>query len=122
MSNRMSLNEYQSKAMERAFYPPPEPPTSGPSVRTALPIYCALALCGEAGEFAEHVKKAWRDEGGITPERHQKLVKELGDVLWYVAAAARDLGVNLEDVAQINLDKIASRHKRGTLSGSGDDR
>lgn len=85
----------------------------------SLPIYPAMAMCGEAGEFAEKIKKAWRDE---TPLDRVGAAKELGDVLWYIAAAARDLGFSLEEVAALNIEKLHSRRARGTLAGSGDDR
>jgi NTP pyrophosphatase (non-canonical NTP hydrolase) len=72
---------------------------------------------------AEHAKKALRDDGGeVTDERRQAMSKELGDVLWYVAQIATELGLELEDVAQANLDKLRSRQVRGVLSGSGDER
>jgi NTP pyrophosphatase (non-canonical NTP hydrolase) len=64
-----------------------------------------------------------RDDGGtLTDERRRAMSKELGDVLWYVAQIASELGVDLEDVAQANLEKLLSRQRRGVLSGSGDDR
>lgn len=85
----------------------------------SLPVYPLMAMCGEAGEAAEKVKKAWRDG---TPLDRVDLVKELGDVLWYITAAARDIGFTLEDVARINIEKLRSRRDRGTLAGSGDNR
>jgi len=84
-----------------------------------LPVYPALALGGEAGEFSEKVKKAWRDG---TPLNTEEAAKELGDVLWYVDAAAKDMGYTLQQIAQMNLDKIQSRRARGVLGGSGDNR
>ncbi len=47
---------------------------------------------------------------------------ELGDVLWYVAQLASELDLNLDEIAQANLDKLLSRQRRGVLSGSGDER
>ena len=97
--------------------------TSAEYPREAWLAYPALGLSGEAGEVAEHAKKAIRDDGGqVTEERRAAMAKELGDVLWYVAQLASELGLKLEDIAQANLDKLLSRQQRGVLSGSGDDR
>jgi NTP pyrophosphatase (non-canonical NTP hydrolase) len=85
--------------------------------------YFAVAIGGEAGEILEHVKKSKRDDGGIlTPERREKIIKEMGDVLWYLAVCAHRLNIGLDEVAQINLDKLAARKENGTLHGDGDDR
>jgi len=82
-----------------------------------------LGLCGEAGECAEKVKKAIRDDGGIlTPERTVALASELGDVLWYLAQLATEAGLDLDEVAQLNLDKLAARQAANVLHGSGDNR
>jgi NTP pyrophosphatase (non-canonical NTP hydrolase) len=50
------------------------------------------------------------------------MAKELGDVLWYVAQLASELELDLDEIAQTNLEKLLSRQRRGVLSGSGDDR
>jgi NTP pyrophosphatase (non-canonical NTP hydrolase) len=85
--------------------------------------YPFLGLCGEAGEVAELAKKTIRDNNGIwTEDRRQLLKKELGDVLWYLAAIARDNGFTLDEIAQSNIDKLLSRKERGVLQGSGDNR
>jgi NTP pyrophosphatase (non-canonical NTP hydrolase) len=85
--------------------------------------YYAVAVAGEAGEILEHVKKNLRDDGGeLTEERREKIIKEMGDVLWYLAVCADRLDVGLDEVAQINLDKLAARKENGTLHGDGDDR
>ncbi|HEX7609530.1 MAG TPA: nucleoside triphosphate pyrophosphohydrolase family protein [Solirubrobacteraceae bacterium] len=108
----MELSEYQHLSRRTAEYP-----------REAWLAYPALGLAGEAGEVAEHAKKAIRDDGGaVTGERREAMAKELGDVLWYVAQIASELGLELDDVAQANLDKLLSRQRRGVLSGSGDER
>ena len=94
-------------------------------------IYPALGMNGEAGEVADKVKKAIRDmvllidtNGAIVlpNDKQIELAKEIGDVLWYCATLANDLGMKLEDVAQMNIDKLKSRQERGKLSGSGDNR
>lgn len=108
----MDLNEYQRKALETAVYP------QGYKV-----IYPALGMNGEAGEVADKVKKIIRDNGGeMTPESKEALAKECGDVLWYVAVFASDLGYTLEDIARMNYEKLKSRQQRGKLGGSGDER
>jgi len=89
----------------------------------ANPIYPTLGLCGEAGEVADKVKKVLRDrQGNFTPEVIADLKLELGDVLWYVAQLATELGLELEQIAQTNLDKLASRAARNVIGGSGDKR
>jgi NTP pyrophosphatase (non-canonical NTP hydrolase) len=109
---RMELSEYQRLSRRTAEYP-----------RDAWLAYPSLGLAGEAGEVAEHAKKAIRDDGGmVSDERRQAMAKELGDALWYVAQLASELGLELEDIARTNLDKLSSRQQRGVLSGSGDDR
>jgi NTP pyrophosphatase (non-canonical NTP hydrolase) len=108
----MQLSEYQRLSRRTAEYP-----------REAWLAYPALGLAGEAGEVAEHAKKAIRDDGGTVGEnRRAAMSKELGDVLWYVAQLASELDLDLEEIAQANLDKLLSRQRRGVLSGSGDDR
>jgi NTP pyrophosphatase (non-canonical NTP hydrolase) len=108
----MELSEYQRLSRSTAQYP-----------RNEALTYPALGLAGEAGEFADHAKKVIRDDGGqVTDERRAAMSKELGDVLWYVAQLATELGLDLDEIAQANLDKLLSRQRRGVLSGSGDER
>jgi NTP pyrophosphatase (non-canonical NTP hydrolase) len=108
----VELAEYQKLSRRTAEYP-----------REAWLAYPALGLAGEAGEVAEHAKKAIRDDGGeVTDERRTAMAKELGDVLWYVAQLASELKLDLDEIANANLEKLLSRQKRGVLSGSGDDR
>jgi NTP pyrophosphatase (non-canonical NTP hydrolase) len=106
----MDFDDYQRFSRRTAQYPS--------DARLAYP---ALGLVGEAGEVAEHAKKAIRDDGGeITVERRAELSRELGDVLWYVSQLASELGLELEAIARENLEKLFSRQSRGMLSGSGD--
>ena len=109
----MDLRDYQTRSRRTAAYP-----DAGANI-----VYPTLGLAGEAGEVAEKIKKLIRDDGGVLgDERREALGAELGDVLWYVAQVATEAGLDLDDLAQANLDKLASRQQRGVLSGSGDDR
>jgi NTP pyrophosphatase (non-canonical NTP hydrolase) len=82
-------------------------------------IYPALGISGESGEFAEKVKKWLRGDGELNKEA---LIKELGDILWYVTSAADDLGSSLVEVINTNVIKLSARKHQGILKGSGDDR
>jgi NTP pyrophosphatase (non-canonical NTP hydrolase) len=107
------FSEYQRLSRETAIYP-----DLGNNI-----VYPALGLCGEAGETAEKVKKAIRDDGGtLTEERRAAIGAELGDVLWYAAQLATEAGLDLEDIAEANLEKLMSRQRRSVLHGSGDTR
>ena len=108
----MTLNEYQEGARRTAIYP-----------NSQRIIYPTLGLTGESGEVADKVKKVIRDnDQEFTAERRREIALELGDVLWYAASLAHDLGYTLDEVAQMNLDKLASRMNRGKIHGSGDER
>jgi NTP pyrophosphatase (non-canonical NTP hydrolase) len=83
----------------------------------------ALGLTEEAGEVAGKVKKLYRDKNGIVDDEFIKAVaKELSDVLFYVRGVGECLGLTLEEIAQIGIDKLDDREKRGVLQGEGDDR
>jgi NTP pyrophosphatase (non-canonical NTP hydrolase) len=85
--------------------------------------YCAGKLNGEAGEVAEEVFKAFRDDlGEITDERLDAITKELGDVMWYVSQLCTELDLDLENVLTLNIEKLATRKEMGNLQGSGSDR
>jgi NTP pyrophosphatase (non-canonical NTP hydrolase) len=77
-----------------------------------------LGLVGEAGEFAEKIKKFFRD--GVIEDDLVK--KELGDVLFYITALANYFNTNLQEVMDDNVKKLNDRKSRGTLQGSGDKR
>ncbi len=115
--NITKLNEYQELATRTAEYP---------NQKENI-IYPTLGLVGEAGEFADKVKKYWRNHGvsnpnDYTPEQKIELIKELGDVMWYIASAANELGVTLGTVASMNIDKLMDRKLRGTIKSEGDNR
>ena len=116
----MELNYYQTKALLTAVYP----------AEYAI-IYPALGMNGEAGEVADKVKKIIRDtevvkdsNGKIILDENQRknIALEIGDVLWYVATLSYDIGLSLEEVANLNIEKLESRQQRGKLGGSGDHR
>jgi NTP pyrophosphatase (non-canonical NTP hydrolase) len=106
----MDLNDYQNAARRTAIY--------GEHHRV---IYPALGLASEAGEVAGKIKKVLRDQGGDFAQAPTDALKdELGDVLWYVAVLAGDLGLSLDQIARDNLAKLQSRLARGHLGGAGD--
>ena len=77
-----------------------------------------LGLCGEAGEVAEKIKKFFRDEDFSKED----IVKELGDVLFYITALANHIGSDLQIVMNKNIEKLHDRKKRNKIQGSGDNR
>lgn len=132
------LNDYQRIATKSAIYP-------GKGTPFGL-MYAALGLA-EAGEVQNKVKKAFRDDGVInfadhlpgdpasntfaechvifqplSPERRAQIIKELGGVLWYIAAVCDEIGATMSEVALQNLEELCSRGERGTLQGDGDNR
>lgn len=79
-----------------------------------------LGLVGEAGEYAEKVKKKYRATPLVTPDK--EMAKELGDVLWYLARLATKHGFSMTQIMALNVDKLESRRQRGVLQGEGDNR
>ena len=100
--------------------------------------YMFLNLVGEVGEFASKVAKALRKETGMmdganfyyykfqeegmptSEELQEELKKEAGDILWQLSGVCSVMGWKLEEVAQMNLDKLAARKVAGTIDGNGD--
>ena len=78
-----------------------------------------LGLVGESGEVAEKIKKLFRDKGKFSDE---DVLKELGDVLFYVVALSNIFGGNLKKTMEMNMAKLDDREQRGKLKGSGDNR
>ena len=82
-----------------------------------------FGLAGESGEVAEKIKKVIRDKNSeIDEETRLALKKELGDVFWYIAALCDEVGLDMEDVAESNINKLLDRQQRNVLHGSGDNR
>jgi NTP pyrophosphatase (non-canonical NTP hydrolase) len=109
----MHLSEYQEQARRTAKYP-----VIGHAV-----IYPTLGLTNEAGEVAGKIKKIFRDKAGVINQADcQALAAELGDVLWYLAQVATELGLSLDDIASANIAKLLDRQARGKIQGEGDNR
>jgi NTP pyrophosphatase (non-canonical NTP hydrolase) len=102
----MELNTYQANAIRTRL-------------ESANEAYALLGLVGELGELYSLIAKGIRDNTEIDID---KLNKELGDVLWFIAIVATDMGLELNEVAEANVAKLKSRMERNTLHGSGDDR
>ena len=111
--SNISATLYQEKACETAIFP-----------KHKAMEYLTLGLTGEAGEIANKVKKFIRD-GAVKDEYLAKRIEigyEIGDVLWYCAVLAKEMEMDHGHIMDNNLQKLADRKKRGTLSGSGDNR
>ena len=118
----MNVNEYQLQAHGFADYTIPAVIKDDKTVIVDY-VYPALGLAEEAGEVAGKYAKAVRDcNGEIDSERKEAIIKELGDVTWFVAELCTTLGVSLEEVMQKNIDKLTSRKERNVLHGEGDNR
>jgi NTP pyrophosphatase (non-canonical NTP hydrolase) len=133
----MNFDEYAQRAIRTAEYP-----LVGRNM-----VYPALKLAGEAGELADKIGKHWRNTyapagacalefrraaeeaacegmnaGSLSSQQRLDIVKELGDVLWYVNALAIELGSTLETVAEVNIVKLEDRRTRGVIKSEGDNR
>ena len=116
----MNLNTYQKESRKFAKYNIPT-------------IYPVLGLAGEVGEVCEKIKKLIRDNNALScinsevhieidHDKKEQIKNELGDVLWYIANLAYDLGFELSDIAKNNIEKLNSRLERGVICGDGDER
>jgi len=110
----MDFNDYQQKSKKT---------DAGTMIKNSNIAYYALGLCDESGEVAGKIKKLYRDKDGVLDEDYKKeIAKELGDVFWYLAQLCTRLDLSMEEVAQMNIDKLYSRLERGQIKGSGDNR
>ena len=109
----MNFKEYQKKSRKTALYP-----NLGDNI-----VYPTLGLVGEAGEVAEKVKKLIRDKKNVVDDKFKnEIEKELGDVLWYISQISTELELDMEGIAEKNIEKLYSRLDRGVIGGSGDNR
>lgn len=113
----MTFDDYQQKAITTDVF------GGKGDVQSIAFINKILGLAGEAGEVAEKIKKIHRNNNGtMSADERQELLKELGDALWYLSAIAHYLNEPLGDVASNNLGKILDRKSRGVVKSSGDNR
>lgn len=106
----LSFDAYQEFCLSTAIYP-----------HDVGLIYAALGLTNEAGEVAGKIKKMLRD--GLDERDVVQVIRdELGDVLWYAAMVAHEIGQPLSEIVDRNVEKLSSRKERGVLGGSGDNR
>jgi NTP pyrophosphatase (non-canonical NTP hydrolase) len=114
----MTFDEYQKQAITTDAYGGGQQPLGSDAFYNKL-----LGLCGESGEVADKFKKIFRNnDGKMSDEEKQEIVKELGDVLWYLNAIATYLGVPLESVAAKNIEKLFDRKERNVIKSKGDNR
>jgi NTP pyrophosphatase (non-canonical NTP hydrolase) len=86
-------------------------------------LFLSTAIAGETGELCEHVKKLYRDDAIGDWDRRELLIKkEIGDIMYYLSRAARQLGTTLDEIARLNAEKLADRKMRGVTRGEGDER
>lgn len=110
----MTLDEYQKEALVTAVF-------NDDQFKDLA--HWVFGITGEAGEIAEKIKKIIRDKNGeMTSEDKEELVKEMGDVLWYLAVLSEHLGYPFEEVGKRNIAKLRSRQERNQIHGSGDNR
>ena len=113
----MNFNDYQKQAISTDVY------GGKGDVNSIAFLNKVLGLVGETGEIAEKIKKSQRNNDGIISKTDREaLLKELGDVLWYLSAIAHYLGEPLEAIAETNLGKVLDRKSRGVVRSSGDER
>jgi len=106
----MNIIEYQRRTLDTAVYP-------GAGEHGFQEInYLVHGLTSEAGEVSGKLKKIIR--GDVVPP--EAFLAEIGDVLWYLARICDNVGVDLEQVAEYNYNKLQERAKQKVIRGSGD--
>ncbi|MDI3473863.1 MAG: hypothetical protein PWR30_186 [Candidatus Woesearchaeota archaeon] len=110
----MDFDEYQNEALKTDLRT---------SINGNYLIYPVLGLADETGEVVGKFKKLYRDRNGVIDEEYKiEILKELGDVLWYIAVLCDRLDVKLSEVAEKNIEKLSSRKMRNAIHGDGDNR
>lgn len=113
----MNFADYQTESRKTAIYM-----NAGNNF-----VYPTLGLAGETGEVVEKIKKLMRNDGiveakDIDSEKKAELKKEIGDVLWYAAQLCTELGIEMNECAELNIEKLQNRQERGVLHSEGDNR
>jgi len=109
----MTPKEYQIAAARTLLNIPPREYTA----KEIMLIWNALGMAGEAGEAADDIKKAIFHDVGLD---HSRIVKELGDLMWYISAICTNLGIPLEVVMALNIEKLKGRYPDGFIQGGGE--
>jgi len=112
----MTFEEYQKQAAITDH-------SVGSTLVSADFMAIILGLAGETGEVCEKFKKIyWHKNGDLDDENRKAIAKELGDVLWYITSLSGHIGIPMEEIAKINIEKLKSRVERGVHLGNGDNR
>lgn len=106
MSDLSHFDEYQELALRTAS------PTSTESTLAMLNS-AALGLSGESGEIADHVKKIVYHGHPLDDATRDKIAREIGDILWYCAMGSRGIGIDLGEIARMNVEKLKKRYPEG---------
>ena len=128
----MTIKEYQESTQKTAVYPRIEWFESYKDnekddesvlkyVSTIGWTYPIIGLTGEVGELSNKLKKVIRDNKGKI-KNPDDLADEIGDIMWYISQLCNELGLNLEEIMELNIKKLSDRKKRNKLHGSGDKR
>lgn len=113
----MELDEYQKQTRKTDLGTGPEHNIS------PYWLYYVLGLGGETGELIEKIKKHFRDDyGKWLPGRKEQIIKEAGDILWYLARLLDELDISFDKIAEENMTKLLKRMEENKLHGEGDDR
>lgn len=111
------IDKYQAECMRTAVF----------DERWGI-MYPAIGMAEESGEVVGKIKKWMRDDSPSGPDdmpgwkRIKEIAYEIGDNLWYASVLAGFLGIKMSDILRMNIEKIRSRHAKGTIHGSGDER
>lgn len=113
----MDFNEYQKKCAKTDV---------GTAAQDCLEpgwLYYVMGIAGESGEMVDKIKKLFRDKKGVVDEEFKQiLIKEIGDYHWYSARLCSQFGIDYNEVAKQNIEKLYDRMERGKLHGDGDSR